>query len=149
MADSVISFGQCPVCQGGQCRVRICQAGSKTLPIVLCDECEAYWPTPDLSQTASFLEAETGRVGDSEYYAWGPAGHWATSEEISRIDWQHPPHALTTTLVMPECDSALPSDISFLGGFSSITITGPNFEGDELVLPPPTDNLPPSTDLEG
>jgi hypothetical protein len=145
MSDSPLTFslGPCPICQQGQCRVRWCQGPQTALPIVLCDECEAFWNSPDVSQPHSFLDAESGRVGESDWWAWGADGRWATTDEITLLGWDRPSGPITTEWVLPSLDLTSSIDISFIQGTTSITMMGQNFETDPQVPSPPEVDLPP------
>lgn len=88
MSESPVYVGNCPVCSDGLCKIRICRDQIGPLPIALCDECEAFWFSPDISQPPRFLEAETGRVGEFACSAWDDNAHWATSEEVAKMGWE-------------------------------------------------------------
>lgn len=88
MSDELIYVGTCPVCEGGLCRVRVCGVASNHLNgMVICDECEAIWPEPDLSQACNYLDAEnpvSPITGDS---VWDHANRWATLEDVALLGW--------------------------------------------------------------
>jgi hypothetical protein len=73
--------GPCPVCGDGLRGVRIC-CGT---PVILCDECDATWSSPALTDR---LPASTNPVcrecGES---LWGEQSHWATHAEIEAAGW--------------------------------------------------------------
>ncbi|MBL8870247.1 MAG: hypothetical protein JNK90_10670 [Planctomycetaceae bacterium] len=140
------SLGTCPVCEGGQCRVRWCGGCTPELPIVLCDECDAYWATPDTTQPPGFLNSETGRVGESNWSAWDDSARWATKDEVTLLGWDRPSGPISTDWVLPATDSTVIDAISFFMENSSITITGPDFTEQIQVLGPAQDAPPPAKD---
>ncbi|WP_231612192.1 hypothetical protein [Novipirellula galeiformis] len=99
------SVGECPICGGGLCGVRICgfpaetetpsQTGKLTnvknrpLPhgLVVCDECEAIWLEPDLTTRHQYPNGCDARCPVCLEPLWGEQGHWASAEEIDILGW--------------------------------------------------------------
>ena len=123
-------------------------AEASPLPIVLCDECEAYWMSPDVTQPHGFLDPESGRVGGSGWYAWGSHSRWAVSDEVTELGWDRPSGPITTEWVLPVTDSALSEAISFFGDTSSITIMGPDFGAYPDVTGSIAKEKPPPSDTD-
>lgn len=73
--------GPCPICGQGLRGVRIC-CGQ---PIVVCDECDAVWSSPSLSdRVATTSDPRCESCGQS---LWGDQARWATREEIEAAGW--------------------------------------------------------------
>jgi hypothetical protein len=140
------SLGPCPICEGGNCRVRWCTGAAPSLPIVLCDECEAFWTSPDTTQPHGFIDSESGRVGESNWCAWGTQSRWATPDEVTLLGWDRPSGPISTDWVFPTVDSTLSEAISFFVDSPSITITGPDFTVQSQILGPTQDESPPTKD---
>lgn len=138
------ALGPCPVCEGGQCRVRWCGGATPALPIVLCDECDAYWVSPDFTGGHGFLDAESGRVGESNWYAWGDEARWATADEVTLLGWDRPSGPVSTDWVFPATDSTLSDAISFFVDSSSITMEGADGEDLPQELDPIRTENPPA-----
>lgn len=135
----------CPICEGGNCRVRWCGGISPALPIVLCDECEAFWTSPDTTQPHGFIDSESGRVGESEWYAWHTESRWATADEVTLLGWDRPAGPISTDWVFPALDSNLSDTISYFTDSPSITIMGPDFTVESQIIGPTQDESPPTT----
>ena len=78
--------GFCPLCEQGAAGVRTC--GYPGHVVVVCDECDAMWRTPDLAGEpvlAGPADLACPRCGTS---LQRPPARWATWEEIERAGWQ-------------------------------------------------------------
>ncbi len=88
MSSPLIYAGICPKCEGGVCRVRLCGVAAKQLHgMVLCDECEAMWTSPDLKAPPTYLDPEnptSARTGES---IWDESNRWATVEDVCLLGW--------------------------------------------------------------
>lgn len=78
-------IGTCPFCEQGNLGVRICSKDCDA--VILCDECEALWRSPDVSRNPVIPEQPNlpcpycrGNLVDS------PA-HWAQFSEVYRLGW--------------------------------------------------------------
>lgn len=137
------SLGPCPVCEGGNCYVRWCTGTTPALPIVLCDECEAFWTSPDISQPHGFIDSESGRVGESDWCAWGNESRWASADEVTLLGWDRPSGPISTDWVFPAVDSSIADAISFFVDTPSITITGSDINVESQILGPSPNDPPP------
>lgn len=73
--------GQCSVCGNGVRGVRIC-CGT---PIVVCDECDAVWTSPDTGDRRSAAaDPECAKCGNT---LWGSQAHWASQAEVQDAGW--------------------------------------------------------------
>ncbi len=100
-----ISF--CPVCGAGLCSVRVCHGPlDRRLPdddplsdppppahrdhgLVVCDECEAIWLTPNTESAHQYPDPEDARCPICQLSLWGPSSHWASMAEIESLGWTH------------------------------------------------------------
>ena len=88
MSKPFHSIGICPVCETGLCGVRIIvPTDQPPYPLAVCDECEAMWTTPDLSQEPLFSSAEAAVNPIDGLPLWGPDAHWADLGECDRVGW--------------------------------------------------------------
>ena len=77
----------CPVCRTGVIGIRRCADG-KSL-VLMCEECETVWASPDRLDGANALEAEPPGFTVEQLgvaIAGGSAG-WATEAEIASKGW--------------------------------------------------------------
>ncbi|XZE34451.1 hypothetical protein SH501x_005271 [Pirellulaceae bacterium SH501] len=104
--NKLLYIRQCPVCEQGLARPRICRPPSprtasekasnnavsrqiepNSVAFVICDECDAVWTDP------TFMERITTKVDSDpacpqcQEPLWGPQSHWATLEEIYLLGW--------------------------------------------------------------
>ena len=112
-----ISF--CPVCGGGLCGIRVCdgpaqatvshtismidddpmcdppsrhsanQVSSNQHGLVVCDECEAIWLSPDTETDHLYPDPENSRCPICHDALWGQSSHWASMQEIGELGWEH------------------------------------------------------------
>jgi hypothetical protein len=73
--------GPCPICGQGLLGVRIC-CGT---PVILCDECDAAWASPELSERLSTTTDPVCRLCGVSL--WGDQALWATREQIVAAGW--------------------------------------------------------------
>lgn len=73
--------GPCPICGNGLRGVRVCCGR----PVVICDECDAVWATPDVADRISASsDPPCGQCSES---LWGKQAHWAGQEEVTAAGW--------------------------------------------------------------
>lgn len=78
----------CPVCRTGVIGIRRCADGASL--VLMCDECETVWASPDRLDAANALEAESPSFVVQQLgvaIAGGDAG-WATPEEVATKGWR-------------------------------------------------------------
>jgi hypothetical protein len=110
----------------------------------LCDECDAYWISPDFTSGHGFLHAESGRVGESDWYAWGDEARWASADEVTLLGWDRPSGPVSTDWVLPATDSALTDALSFFVDNPSITMGTADTEILPQDLDPARTGTPPT-----
>jgi hypothetical protein len=76
----------CRVCEQGLLGIRICCGGVE--PLVVCDECEAVWFTPDSQARPLYPEQPHSKCPRCGQPLWSRPAHWATWDEIAELDWQ-------------------------------------------------------------
>lgn len=81
---------QCPVCEQGLLRPRICESKSNPLnsvAAIVCDECDAAWTSPTLlERMLTRADGAPSSTGCQESL-WGPRSHWASLEEVYLLGW--------------------------------------------------------------
>jgi len=77
--------GFCPVCGGGLLGVRAC-AGPAHL-VILCDECDALWQTPEISDLPQFPEQPDLPCPECGAQLRAGRSRWATRGEIESAGW--------------------------------------------------------------
>ncbi len=83
------SLGQCPICEGGLCGIRICGIDSPhPHGLVVCDECEAIWRSPDLSSPHQYTDSVDARCPVCARELWGENSRWADWDDVVRLGWQ-------------------------------------------------------------
>jgi hypothetical protein len=88
MAHPCHSIGFCPVCGDGLCGIRIfTRHAQDPYGLVVCDECDAVWTSPDLSGKPIFPDPEDARSPIDGQPLWGPDSHWADLHECARLGW--------------------------------------------------------------
>lgn len=75
----------CTVCDGGTLGVRVCAAGDHC--VILCDECDAVWLSPDLSDEPQFPDQPQLPCPHCGASLCEPASHWADQEEVQAAGW--------------------------------------------------------------
>lgn len=73
--------GPCPICGEGLRGVRIC-CGQ---PVIVCDECDAVWSSPSLSDRISTTADPVCQICGRSL--WGDQARWASREEIEAAGW--------------------------------------------------------------
>jgi hypothetical protein len=77
----------CPVCRAGVIGIRRCADG-KSL-VLMCDECETVWASPESIDSSNALEAEPPSFVVQQLgvaIAGGAAG-WASAEDVAAHGW--------------------------------------------------------------
>lgn len=83
-----IYAGNCPVCQCGLRRIRVCETPDGDLRgYVMCDECEAIWLTPDELSSYRFPRDEKPECPVSDLPLYGPQSRWATVSDVEHLGW--------------------------------------------------------------
>ena len=97
------SIGHCPVCEAGLLGVRLCHGDPtgrlaaaaglrhegdtrRIHGLVICDECEAIWRTPDPQTPHELADAEHAVCPRCQTDLW-QRSHWASLDEVSRLGW--------------------------------------------------------------
>ena len=77
----------CPVCQTGVLGIRRCSDGRSL--VVMCDECEDVWASPEDLDVQSVLEAEAPafRIELLGVAIAGEAAGWANEAEVVTKGW--------------------------------------------------------------
>lgn len=57
--------------------------------LVVCDECEAIWLSPDTETDHIYPDPENARCPICHDALWGQSSHWASMSEISELGWDH------------------------------------------------------------
>lgn len=78
-------LGQCEQCGQGLKGVRVCASGRHLL--ILCDECEAVWLTPEDEQPTYLKQPDLPCPACGASLMQPPA-RWATIEEIRKVKWE-------------------------------------------------------------
>ena len=83
-----IYAGNCPICECGLRRVRVCRSSEGTLHgYLLCDECEALWLDPDPATPYRFPDPDAPRSPVVDAPLYGPQSHWASVDEVRELNW--------------------------------------------------------------
>lgn len=104
--NKLLYIRQCPVCEQGLARPRICRSTAsttlenyesnqtiawlndpKSVAVVLCDECEAVWADPVLNERIRTKVDSDPACPQCHQSLWGPQSHWASLEEIYLLGW--------------------------------------------------------------
>lgn len=78
----------CPVCQTGILGIRRCADGQNL--VVMCDECETVWISPELISASNALDAPPPafEVAELGIAIAGGSSEWASHEEIAIKGWR-------------------------------------------------------------
>jgi hypothetical protein len=78
----------CPVCRTGFLGIRCCSDG-QTL-VVMCDECETIWASPENISRSNALDAEPPmfEVVELGIAIAGGSAKWASCEQITAKGWE-------------------------------------------------------------
>jgi hypothetical protein len=95
------SIGFCPICGGGLCGVRLCGVNPESADdrlaklandashgLVICDECEATWLSPDLDTAHQYPDVEDARCPICGERLWGKASRWADWRDVQSLGWE-------------------------------------------------------------
>lgn len=80
MSDSIDYLSECPVCQQGLVRIRAIFVENRLRSICQCDECDAAWTDPSLTDR---LGRDHTELLQSSCEAW----YWASREEACLLGW--------------------------------------------------------------
>jgi len=77
----------CPFCGDGALGIRRCADGHKL--VVMCDECESVWTSPDNISLTNILDIEDNgfKLRDLELEIGGGSAGWASEAEIAAKGW--------------------------------------------------------------
>lgn len=89
-SEAWIYVGNCPICQCGLRRVRVC-AGShgagQVHGYILCDDCETMWLEPDVHSPHSFPDSESPSCPVCGQPLFGAQARWATVNDLTELGW--------------------------------------------------------------
>lgn len=77
--------GFCSVCEGGSLGIRVCASGEHC--VVLCDECDALWKSPDLKGKPTFPEQPKLPCPECGSSLVESPSHWADKKEVKAAGW--------------------------------------------------------------
>jgi hypothetical protein len=77
---------ECPFCRGGVLGIRVCVGTDESLA-VMCDECDAVWLHPELSDEPYFPEAHDYLCPDGSRTLASPKSYWANKKQIEAVGW--------------------------------------------------------------
>jgi len=84
-ANGFVCVGTCRVCGQGLLGVRVCSDHHP--PIVLCQECESIWQTPQCEGSPQHSIQPGSRCPICDQPLFTPPAHWADQTEIARLGW--------------------------------------------------------------
>ncbi|MCC6508600.1 MAG: hypothetical protein IT423_05810 [Pirellulaceae bacterium] len=91
IGEAWIYAGNCPVCQCGLRRVRVCQGGDDGQPLhgyVMCDDCETMWMSPDLHSPRSFPDSDAPACPICQQPLFGSQARWARPIDLVELGWE-------------------------------------------------------------
>ncbi len=56
--------------------------------LIVCDECEAIWLSPDCQTDHLYTDPEFARCPVCGDALWGASSHWATADEVAGLGWE-------------------------------------------------------------
>lgn len=77
--------GICPACEQGTLGLRICSSQQDL--VILCDECDALWLSPDTSTPPLFPDQPELPCPACEGNLMDPPAHWASLGELFQRGW--------------------------------------------------------------
>jgi len=86
MKSTLYVVGYCPSCGTGPLGVRICGACGR--PAVLCEECDALWPSTDTTGCPVFPRQPDVPCPDCGGSLVDRPSHWARFFELESLGWQ-------------------------------------------------------------
>ncbi|QDT30430.1 hypothetical protein Enr10x_57960 [Gimesia panareensis] len=78
-------IGFCPSCEQGTLGIRICSSLQDL--VILCDECDALWLTPETSVSPHFPQQPALPCPACEGNLTAPPAHWAELGELFERGW--------------------------------------------------------------
>ncbi len=81
----MLSLGTCRLCQAGPLGLRRCGVCRRV--VVLCDECDAAWPTADTAGPAIYATEDDMPCPRCRSSLLTSGSHWATRNELAGVDW--------------------------------------------------------------
>jgi hypothetical protein len=79
--------GSCPKCKQGLLGLRVCGGADRHL-VIVCDECDAVWTTPDTSRRATYPEQPELPCPKCGASLREKPARWATLRDIRRAGWE-------------------------------------------------------------
>ncbi|MCA9015513.1 MAG: hypothetical protein KDA77_09315 [Planctomycetaceae bacterium] len=83
--DLMYYVGTCPFCEQGKLGIRICSQAGDVL--ILCDECDALWLSPEISAQPVFPEQPALPCPCCQGNLTNAPAHWANFGEIYQKGW--------------------------------------------------------------
>jgi hypothetical protein len=77
--------GKCPRCEQGLLGLRVCAGGAHV--VLMCDECDAVWTTPDTKQRPLYLDQPRLPCPTCRQPLRDEPAHWAEATEIEQHGW--------------------------------------------------------------
>ena len=81
----MLSLGTCRLCEAGPLGLRRCGVCRRV--VVLCDECDAAWPTADTTGPATYATETDMPCPRCRTSLLKGGSHWATRAEIAEVEW--------------------------------------------------------------
>ena len=86
MEHVIYVVGECPSCGTGPLGMRVC--GNCRVLCVLCEECDALWLKPDVSEPPVFPSQPELPCPQCDHSLLADSAHWACFAEIEVVGWQ-------------------------------------------------------------
>lgn len=81
----MLSLGTCRLCQTGPLGLRRCGVCRRV--VVLCDECDAAWPTNETSARPTYATEDDMPCPRCHGSLLANGSRWASRDELGQIDW--------------------------------------------------------------
>jgi hypothetical protein len=88
MSETIYYVGECPLCEQGLCRIRVCFARCQIFGCVVCDECEATWTDPTLEQRFSQPCSAEPICPKCGVGFWTDQSRWGDVADICLLGWK-------------------------------------------------------------
>ena len=85
MYATLLYVGRCTACDGGNIGIRVSSSGQCVAG--MCDECDAVWWDPALTDGPHFLAQPRLTCPRDGSSLWERPAHWATHAEAERAGW--------------------------------------------------------------
>ncbi len=90
--DAWIYVGNCPICQCGLRRVRVCEGNQASQAVhgyIMCDDCETLWLEPSINSPRSFPDSESPACPVCQAPLFGPHARWANLSDVQLLGWHN------------------------------------------------------------